>query len=153
VSRQTLAATIESKWSDVAPHSPLSLTAAAVTLVSAVPEPNIDISHTTVDLDASRKALDAGEIVIHVTRSVEFVSPPAVYPKLSPRFPYRTDDLVDDSNAHQLLLSRLTHVKLDIQLDVAAGCLNVCGQRIPLTGDGGATEVAVVKAEVSLPRT
>ncbi|GAA94175.1 uncharacterized protein L969DRAFT_86299 [Mixia osmundae IAM 14324] len=74
------------------------LVAASALLVRAepVPEAYRDLAKTTIELDAAAAQLDQGKFMIHISR---------------------VDDLLDDDEAKTVLLERISHIVVKLQLD------------------------------------
>jgi len=109
-----------------------TLTAAYLLSQAAFASPLLDVESTSLSIDKSAEALDKGKIALSLTR---------------------IDDLIDDKNDYKLLLERVSHVALNIQLDVPDGSVAVNGQRLSLTNSQGhGAAVTIVNAEAySLP--
>jgi len=94
---------------------------ASLSSAVASPNPNYEISKTSVNVNKHREKLDNGEIIVRVQR---------------------TDDLFSDPTADhdaKLLLEKNTHIALRIQLDKSSGKVNVNDQPLDVTDHKGAT--------------
>jgi len=89
----------------------LSLIAAVFCALAVNAVPLVDIEMTSVSFDENKAALDAGRLSVHLSR---------------------VDDLVDENDSNRLLLERLTHVAIEIQMLPERGCMRVNSQDIPL---------------------
>jgi len=109
-----------------------TLAAALVGIGQAFSAPLLDVESTAIDFTRSKEALDRGEITIQLSR---------------------IDDLIDENDANRLLLERVTHIALRIQINPEEASLSINDEKLSLlTGEQETATVSLVKAEAySLP--
>lgn len=113
---------------------------------AALASPLTEFTNTAVSIDSDSSLVSSGSLLVHVVRTddLRMLSPLLLRIKLR-------DSAVSDftpSHERSLILERLTHLVLRIQLDEDSGSLLVNDQAINLSAVREAKGLQVVKAQV-----